>query len=291
MLGDAFLWILTLVASCHGTVLPDSPQTASDSAVSPNAITGGGGGGSAPLRNPGYVRMPVSRHKYNGTGKSRKGWHWSPPPGCQGFPPSPPRAWPSSPFQNTASTGQQPASGRPTLKPGFSGPPTLSRPLFPTPSFSTSARPSSSAPILSTLTTVTKPAPTASSSAPPTALSLLPRQYQNDRRWGWSSLDELGGIAYIIQRESSLPPILALSPNPDSHTCSGNRNAAPEGQGLYRHGLVRTVGESEVQHFGFGVHLPEPWQLLPQQVQLVQPCWRRLFGHLRHGCCPGKLLV
>ncbi|KAK4154513.1 aspartic peptidase domain-containing protein [Chaetomidium leptoderma] len=138
MLGNAAPWILLLVAACRGVALPSLPPPA--------------GGGVGPLRKPGYVRMPVSRHQFKGKGKGKgkgyRGWHWSPPPGSPGSPP----------------------------------PPT------------------------SLTTVITESTPTQTSLVPATAQPLAPRQYQNDQRWGWSSLEELGGIAYIIQLEIGTPP-------------------------------------------------------------------------------------
>ena len=204
MLGDAVIWILPLVASCHGAVLSGHARPARDNAAWPDV---GAGGSVGPLAKSGYVRMPVSRHKFNGTRGSRRGWHWSSPPGVQGFPPPPPCSWASSSLQNTTSTNPQTVSVRPTLQPELPGQSTAPWPSFPTPSFSVSAGPTSSAFNSSNLTTVTRPGPTASSSVSTTARSLALRGSQADRRWGWSSLEELGGIAYIIERKSPYPYI------------------------------------------------------------------------------------
>jgi hypothetical protein len=120
MLGDVIPWLLLVVAACHAAVLPSNPPSTDNSARWPNF---GGGGGVGPLRKPVYVRMPVSRHHFNGTKRSPGGRH------------SPPRS------------------------PHDFGP----------------------------------------SSKTTTAQSVAQREYQNDRRWGWSALEELGGIAYIMQ--------------------------------------------------------------------------------------------
>ncbi|KAK0724356.1 aspartic peptidase domain-containing protein [Lasiosphaeris hirsuta] len=110
-------------------------------------------------KRPGYVRLPVSRHVFNGTGKWQWGWHWSPPPG-----------FPSGP-------GQWGGPGRP----GMPGPPG---------SGSTATQQSKQS-ILSA-TAVSQP-------------SIRPRA-EADRRWGWSYLEELGGIAYILQLDIGTPP-------------------------------------------------------------------------------------
>jgi hypothetical protein len=200
MLGNAAIWILPLIASCHGAALSSAPRLAVAGAIGPDSEAVGNAG---PLRQPGYVRMPVARHKFNGTGKSHKGWHWSSPPGTQGFPPPPPCVWSSSSALNTTATGQQTASVRPTLL-GSTGQSTIPWSSFPTPSFSISASTSSLALGLSTLTTVGRVEPTASATAAGMEPYLAPRALQADRRWGWSSLDELGGIAYVMERKYPL---------------------------------------------------------------------------------------
>ncbi|KAK0672186.1 aspartic peptidase domain-containing protein [Cercophora samala] len=107
-------------------------------------------GGGKHTREPGYVRMPVSRQKFKSKGKSKRGWHWGPPADPHNEPP--PALQPNRPFQPTHSTS--------------------------------------------------------------TLLSVTPTLYESptlhrraaDRRWGWSNLEELGGIAYIIQLDIGTPP-------------------------------------------------------------------------------------
>jgi hypothetical protein len=125
MLRDATPWLLLVIAACHAAVLPGNPPSTGNSTRWPKV---GGGDGVGPLRKPGYVRMPVSRHHFNGTKRSPGDRH------------SPPRLHGSE-----------------------------------------------------------------TSSEPTTARSLAQRQYQNGRRWGWSALEELGGIAYIMQCVSHCP--------------------------------------------------------------------------------------
>jgi hypothetical protein len=133
MLGDATPWLPLVIAACHAAVLPGNPPSTGNSARWPKA---GGGDGVGPLRKPGYVRMPVSRHHFNGTKRSTGGGRHSSP--------------------------RLHGSG--------------------------------------------------ASSEPTTAQSLAQRQYQNGRRWGWSALEELGGIAYIMQCVPHCPlaPVMNL---------------------------------------------------------------------------------
>ncbi|AEO68532.1 uncharacterized protein THITE_117234 [Thermothielavioides terrestris NRRL 8126] len=145
MLAHAVFGGLLLAVACHSAGLPASSS----------------GGGKGPARNPGYVRMPVARHQFNGTGKSSRGWHWSSPPGATGFPPPPqPSRRPWSTFQPGASSTQPASSGHP---PG--------------------------------------PSPSVPSHRP-----RRDAQVQATNRWGWSSLEELGGIAYTIQLDIGTPP-------------------------------------------------------------------------------------
>ncbi|KAM7187729.1 Candidapepsin-1 [Naviculisporaceae sp. PSN 640] len=110
-------------------------------------------------KRPGYVRMPVARHIFNGTGKWPWGWHWGPPPGYPGG------GYPGSPWGpgDGASTETQTVT-------------------------TTSA--------LSTIL------PPTESKAP----ALRARANGSDRRWGWQHLEELGGIAYILQLDIGTPP-------------------------------------------------------------------------------------
>ncbi|KAK0712433.1 aspartic peptidase domain-containing protein, partial [Lasiosphaeria miniovina] len=110
-------------------------------------------------KKPGYVRLPVSRHYFNGSSGWKWGWHWSPPPG---FPFPLPSYYP----------------GRP-----------------PPSSLSTVTRPPSST--VAQATRLTPPSPTAFT---------IRRRDQTDRRWGWQHLEDLGGIAYILQLDIGTPP-------------------------------------------------------------------------------------
>jgi hypothetical protein len=158
MVGNAVLWFLVLVAACQGSILPRLPPAADERKGHPD---NGVGGAAGPWRKPGYVRMPVSRQKFNGTGKE-PGQKHTPPP-------RPP-----------------PASGQPQHDPPHQHTPAEQQ--------RDSIRP----------TTATKLSPIKRDSLALEAQPLAPRQGTNSRRWGWSSLEELGGIAYIIQRGQSL---------------------------------------------------------------------------------------
>ncbi|GAB1318287.1 Aspartic peptidase domain-containing protein [Madurella fahalii] len=200
MLHDAFLCILLFVAVCHGAVLPNTHPPINSSA----RLAEVGNGDQVGARgNTRYVRMPISRHKFNGTGRWPWGWHWSPPPGFPG-----PWPWPgsSSPFQPTGTRSQQTPRTWPTIQPGFPGQPSPPWPSFPTPSINVPNRPPFFAPTASSLSTVTKAMSTQSTTLSATPQPPARRQAQTHRRWGWSSLEELGGIAYIIQLEIGTPP-------------------------------------------------------------------------------------
>ncbi|KAH6845822.1 aspartic peptidase domain-containing protein [Chaetomium sp. MPI-CAGE-AT-0009] len=150
MVGNAVLWFLVLVAACHGSIIPRLPPPADERG---GHLGNGAGGGPGPLRKPGYVRMPVSRHKLNGTDAGPGGRHSpSPPP----------------PHQHTTPADQQRHFARPR--------------------------------------TATNPSPVRRDLSALDTQPLVPRQGTNSRRWGWSSLEELGGIAYIIQLEIGTPP-------------------------------------------------------------------------------------
>ncbi|KAK4182218.1 aspartic peptidase domain-containing protein [Podospora australis] len=153
----------------HGIALPDTEPNFDDLSVWPaldNTGRGGRYGGrdrgdGRRTKDPGYVRMPVSRHRFNGTGRWKWGWHWSPPPGF----PQGPRPW--IPSQPTTGSEQQPTTtsrSRPTRMPWFS------------------------------------------ESTNSTAASITLHRRTTDKRWGWTSLEELGGIAYIIQLDIGTPP-------------------------------------------------------------------------------------
>ncbi|KAK3385561.1 aspartic peptidase domain-containing protein [Podospora didyma] len=249
MLANAVTCILlSAAACCSGALIPDSPPVprannqAPAAAVHP-AAEAGLIGPAGPPRKPGYVRMPVSRHVFNGTGKWRWGWHWSPPPGAPGGPqwpggpggggfpgPGPgqgtggPRPWQStqygsrpfyqptgSPFQPTIPgwppAQQSGAGGGPQWSSNF---PTPSG--FPQPNPSVSGRPPYLAPTMaSSFSTVTRIPPPAQQSTQPTSLAAtaqlaIARRATSDRRWGWQHLEDLGGIAYILQLDIGTPP-------------------------------------------------------------------------------------
>ncbi|EAQ90236.1 hypothetical protein CHGG_02171 [Chaetomium globosum CBS 148.51] len=157
MVGNSFLWFLVLISTCHGSILPRLPPAADEQEVHPN---NGVGGGAGPWRKPGYVRMPVSRQKFNGTGKGPGGIHTPPPPISEHPQHGPPHQHPPA--------DQQRDSTRPA--------------------------------------TTTKLPPIKRDPLALQAQPVAPHQGTNSRRWGWSSLEELGGIAYIIQLEIGTPP-------------------------------------------------------------------------------------
>lgn len=108
------------------------------------------------------------------------------------------------------------------------------------------------------------------------------------RRWGWEHLEDLGGIAYIIQR-ASVPCSRNLATQ--LTRSSRHRHAAAVGQGLHRHRLLRAVGQPQVP----AVRRREPLQqlrhLLPAAVQLGKLCRRQLRHCLRHRRRQGAVLV
>ncbi|KAK4161711.1 Candidapepsin-1 [Cladorrhinum sp. PSN259] len=159
---------------------------------------------------PGYLRYPVARHRFNGTGRWKWGWHWSPPPA---FPPGS-RPWQTeSPFQPTT-----PGGGGVGERPPIPSSRTWTRSSWPTilPTSSVTAfpQPSWGGATISSLSTLTRPSPTQSTSLSPTqdpeagggGGGVPVHRRATDRRWGWTSLEELGGIAYIIQLEIGTPP-------------------------------------------------------------------------------------
>ncbi|VBB80614.1 Putative protein of unknown function [Podospora comata] len=133
----------------HGASLPNLSNE--------HSLDDGDKGGGKRTRDPGYVRMPVSRQKFKSKGKSKRGWHWGPPTDPHNDPPA---LKSNQPFQPTHAS----SSTRP--------PPTLTR--------------------------ITR--------SPPTQQSPTLHRRAADRRWGWSNLEELGGIAYIIQLDIGTPP-------------------------------------------------------------------------------------
>ncbi|KAK4231904.1 Candidapepsin-1 [Podospora fimiseda] len=196
MLATAVLTFLLCLAVCHGAVIQSRNDTA------PGSGDGAGGDGDGerwkrPSRQrPGYLRYPVSRHKVNGTGKWKWGWHWSPPPG---FTREPRPSWQTeSPFQTTS------PGARPSRTWARSSWPTV----LPTSSRSTSTHPFWPGATISSLSTLTRPSAIQSTSLSPTEEPAGIQVYQRvtDRRWGWTSLEELGGIVYIIQLEIGTPP-------------------------------------------------------------------------------------
>lgn len=160
MVGNAVIWFLVIAAACHGSILPRLPPAADEREGHPD---NGAGGAAGPWRKPGYVRMPVSRQKFNGTGREPGGGHTPPPP-----PPPPP------------------VSGHPKHD--------LPHQYTPADQQRDSIPPKRAA----------KLSPSKRDSAALETQPLAPRRGTNSRRWGWSSLEELGGIAYIIQCGPSL---------------------------------------------------------------------------------------
>ncbi|KAK3689153.1 aspartic peptidase domain-containing protein, partial [Podospora appendiculata] len=159
MRANIALCVLLSATSCHGAIKPPDP---------PSNTASGAGTQGGEARKPGYVRLPVSRHVFNGTGRWPGGWHWTPPSG--------------------GPSGPGGGGPRPSPRPSQSGYPWSSgRPPFPQPSTS------------SLSSTVTKASPT--STQPGSS-----RRAQADRRWGWEHLEDLGGIAYILQLEIGTPP-------------------------------------------------------------------------------------
>ena len=139
------------------------------------------------VQRPGYVRLPVKRHMFNGTGSWPWGFHWSPPP----YMPPPPM-WPSGPGSPGATPPPWPTgpmgppgpgwpSGIPSPPPGW---PT--GPMFPPPP--RTSQPGS--PVQSAAPTYSQPPP----------------RNPITKRWGWEHLADLGGIAYVIERGSYLFP-------------------------------------------------------------------------------------
>lgn len=66
-----------------------------------------------------------------------------------------------------------------------------------------------------------------------------------NRRWGWEHLEDLGGIAYIIQRVLTRRPLSKMCDS-DNKLDSRYRNTAAVGQGLHRHRLLRVMGKPKV---------------------------------------------
>ncbi|KAK3312756.1 aspartic peptidase domain-containing protein [Apodospora peruviana] len=152
--------VLSTTTTCRSATIPDElPEPPTAEPPPQIGPRGPKGDWTWEARKPGYVRMPVSRHVFNGTGRWPWGWHWQPPPGA-------PNGWPGYP--NPSATY-----------------------------FSTATRSSSSLLAVqstssSLSTTVTQP-------------SVRPRA-NSDRRWGWQHLEDMGGIAYILQLEIGTPP-------------------------------------------------------------------------------------
>ncbi|KAK0625072.1 aspartic peptidase domain-containing protein [Bombardia bombarda] len=149
MLANVAFGILLYAAACRSALV--SGNDIEELEIQPQSATKKNYGPDPDLRRPGYVRLPVSRHVFNGTGKWQGGWHWSPPPGV----PPGPGPWRTS---TRSSTTSQTA----TIK-------------------------------------------LSASSSTPTGSQIQPRT-QTDKRWGWQHLEDLGGIAYILQLEIGTPP-------------------------------------------------------------------------------------
>ncbi|KAK4178987.1 aspartic peptidase domain-containing protein [Triangularia setosa] len=155
MLLRIAIYVTFFLAVSHGATLPYHDNA--------HSVEDGDKSGGKRTKDPGYVRMPVSRQKFKSKGKSKRGWHWGLPPDPDDIPPA---LEPKRPFQPTHSTS-------PTRPP-----------QTPWPSATQS-----------TLLSAT------STAQPPTV-----HRRAAERRWGWSSLEELGGIAYIIQLDIGTPP-------------------------------------------------------------------------------------
>jgi len=224
MLIKSALSILLSAATCRGAVLTpeeELPGAEKEPLIGPRSPRGEW---TWEARKPGYVRMPVSRHVFNGTDKWKWGWHWSPGPGAPsgpwGWPPSgplpgppvsipgqSPNPWPSSlpawpsyslPSGYPGGPGGYPFPTGPNYPGGWPG--------FPYPtgtSFTTSTRQGVSTPVAQSIP---------SSVSTPTKAALRSRA-TSDRRWGWQHLEDMGGIAYILQRMSPLF-VLLLSQTP-----------------------------------------------------------------------------
>ncbi|KAK5662411.1 hypothetical protein OQA88_8322 [Cercophora sp. LCS_1] len=187
---------------------------------------------------PGYVRMPVSRHLFNGTGRWKWGWHWGGGPGeflqgptdwgPGGGPGGPPRGpgrgggpgggyGGGGPGGPGGGPGGGPPGGfnptgspsRPTSLPsGFTGPPWAGQTGRPgggsgSPGWPPVFLPTGTA---TSFATQTRPAVTESAlSVVGDAPSGLQKRQGGDTRWGWSYLTDLGGIAYIMDLEIGTP--------------------------------------------------------------------------------------
>lgn len=251
MLIKAALSILLSAAACRSAVLireEELPGAEKEPLIGP---CGPRGEWSWDARKPGYVRMPVSRHVFNGTDRWKWGWHWSPGPGG----PSGPWGWPPSgplPGSPVSTPGQSPNPW-----PSYSAPPGYPGgwPGFPYPtgtSLTTSTRQGGSTPPGQS---------TPSSASAPTKAILGPRATP-DGGWGWQPLEDMG-VAYILERTHH---IFLISWSPNTDTClpySGHRNPTPKDQSLHRHRLLRAVGQSKMQHVSRCRFVPELRQLPP----------------------------
>ncbi|KAK0648347.1 aspartic peptidase domain-containing protein [Cercophora newfieldiana] len=159
-----YLQLLLLLTTTCAALPPIGPRRAPADDLPPNprdrvfrpdeALSGR----AEAARRPGYVRMPVSRHLFNGTGKWSWGWHWGGGPG------------PGGP---KGSSGGRPGGS----------------------SSSAGAAP-------------TVPAVGIREAVPGTEVGKGMELSAEDRRWGWSYLTDIGGIAYIIELEIGTPPQL-----------------------------------------------------------------------------------
>ncbi|KAH8885347.1 acid protease [Thozetella sp. PMI_491] len=128
MLGTGISpWILLLAATqiCSGGLIPEDGVLGRNAGNEAQHESQGQGNANTPPR-AGYVRLPVKRHLFNGTGAWPWGWHWSPPPYMipPMWPPSPsmpgqgpPSTWP----RTTSYPGGSPSQSAP---PAYSSSPT-----------------------------------------------------------------------------------------------------------------------------------------------------------------------
>jgi len=154
-------------ASCYGATLPDLGLPGTGKVETPGPEARDEQRARAP-RKPGYVRMPVSRQVFNGTGRWPWGWHWSAP---MGIPPGP---WAHIPGHAPPLIPTKPTAAEPATKVTKSGKSTATKSL-------------SSSSIASAI-----------HSPEPEYHTIRPRSHA-DRQWGWAHLEDLGGIAYILQ--------------------------------------------------------------------------------------------
>jgi hypothetical protein len=166
---------------------------------------------------PSYLRLPIKRQIFNGTGAWPWGWHWSPPPS---WVPPPESLWPPFAPPGMATTG----TGRPAPTiPAWPRKPVTSTVSSALVSGGANSGDSSEdlgrAADVSSLSTATASPATVSAVQMVPATPVPPLQGTATRPlsrraspgWGWAHLLDLGGIAYVIERvfySLSLPPRL-----------------------------------------------------------------------------------